>query len=32
MFEKDKNKIIEMKNNNNFINIIKEVFVIDSFF
>ena len=32
MFEKDKNKIIEMKNNNNSIIIIKEVFVIDSFF
>ena len=32
MVEKDKNKIIEMKNNNNSIIIIKEVFVIDSFF
>jgi hypothetical protein len=32
MVEKDKNKIIEMKNNNNPIFLVKEDFLIDSFY
>ena len=32
VYEKDKNKIIEMKNNNNPIFLVKEDFLIDSFY